>query len=73
MYAKYERKKMVQLIQKVIDAFRVPPVTYGDNFDHVDPNLVRYFRTEYGRNWKSALNEHLYKLDSKEALTDIVD
>ena len=73
MYAKYERKKMVQLIQKIIDTFRVPSIVHGDNFDSVDPNLVRYFRTEYGRNWKSALNEHLYKLDSKEALTDIVD
>jgi len=60
MYAKYERKKMVQFIQKVVDAFRIPSLAYGDNFDNVDPNLVRYFRTEYGRNWKSALNEHLY-------------
>ena len=60
MYAKYERKKMVQLIQKVIDAFRLPSIAHGDNFDTVDPNLVRYFRTEYGRNWKAALNEHLY-------------
>jgi len=60
MYVKYERKKMVQLIQKIIDTFRVPTVVHGDNFDSVDPNLVRYFRTEYGRNWKVALSEHLY-------------
>ena len=56
---------MVQFIQKVVDAFRVPPLTYGDNFDNVDPNLVRYFRTEYGRNWKSALNEHLYNQNKR--------
>ena len=31
------------------------------SFDNVDPQLVRYFRTEYGKDWRSALNEHLYK------------
>ena len=73
MYVKYERKKMVQLIQNFFSSLRLPSLNYGYNFDNVDPNLVRYFRTEYGRNWKSALNEHLYKLNSKEALNDIVD
>tara|TARA_Y100000746_G_C15137733_1_gene299507 strand:+ start:158 stop:340 length:183 start_codon:yes stop_codon:yes gene_type:complete len=34
---------------------------YG--FDNVDPHLVRYFRTEYGKDWRSALTEHLYKKD----------
>lgn len=65
MYAKYERKKMVQFIQKIVDAFRVPSLAYGDNFDNVDANLVRYFRTEYGRDWQGALNEHLYNLNKK--------
>ena len=32
---------------------------YG--FDNVDPHLVRYFRTEYGKDWKSALTQHLYE------------
>ena len=32
---------------------------YG--FDNVDPQLVRYFRTEYGKDLRSALTEHLYK------------
>ena len=32
---------------------------YG--FDNVDPQLVRYFRTEYGKDWQSALTEHFYK------------
>ena len=26
-----------------------------DNFDNVDPGLVKYFRTEYGQDWKVAL------------------
>ena len=65
MYAKYERKKMVQQIQNFINALRFPTVAYGDNFDNVDANLVRYFRTEYGRDWKGALNEHLYNVSKK--------
>ena len=29
-------------------------------FDNVDPNIVKYFRTEYGKDWKVALQHHLY-------------
>ena len=32
---------------------------YG--FDNIDPHVVRYFRNEYGKDWKSALTEHLFK------------
>ena len=31
------------------------------NIDKVDDNLVRYFQVEYGREWKSALEQHLYE------------
>ena len=30
-------------------------------FDNVDQQLIRYFRTEYGQDWQSALTDHLYK------------
>ena len=33
----------------------------NNTFDKVDPNLIRYFRTEYGRDWKVALEHYLYK------------
>ena len=32
-----------------------------NTFDKVDPQLIKYFRTEYGQDWQSALTEHLYK------------
>ena len=52
MYAKYERKnKMVQLIQGFINSLTFSSLTNGGGADNVDPNLVRYFRTEYGRDW----------------------
>ncbi|MDC0057305.1 hypothetical protein OAJ74_04020 [Alphaproteobacteria bacterium] len=35
-------------------------------FDNVDPNIVKYFRTEYGKDWKVALQHHLYKKSLKK-------
>ena len=36
---------------------------YG--FDKADPNVVKYFRTEYGKEWEIALQHHLYKKNKK--------
>ncbi len=33
----------------------------NSRFDKIDPNLVQYFRVEYGKDWKIALENHLYK------------
>ncbi len=60
MYVKYEREKMVQQIQNFFNSLRFPTVAYGDNFDNVDANLVRYFRNEYGGDWQVALSHYLY-------------
>ena len=39
--------------------------TYHDitdrQFDKVDPNIIRYFRIEYGKDWKIALENYLYR------------
>ena len=38
--------------------------TFGDyNYDNIDPQLIQYFKNEYGRDWKSALTEHVSKKD----------
>ena len=66
MYVKYEREKMVQQIQNFFNSLRFPTVAYGDNYSNVDANLVRYFRTEYGRDWQGALSEHLYNVSKKK-------
>ena len=39
----------------------------NSNIDKADDNLVRYFQVEYGREWKSALAQHLYKKNLKNA------
>ena len=51
---------MVQLIQGIIDALRYPSYAYFVNNDNVDPNVVRYFRTEYGRDWQAELQHYIY-------------
>ena len=37
--------------------------TYNNrsNIAKADDNLVRYFKIEYGREWESALEQHLYQ------------
>ena len=32
---------------------------YG--FDKVDPDLIKFYKTEYGKEWKVALQHFLYK------------
>ena len=50
---------MIQNILKFFDNTYKTINSYG--FDNVDPQLVKYFRTEYGRDWQSALSDYLYK------------
>ena len=33
----------------------------SSNIDKADDNLIRYFQVEYGREWESALEQHLYE------------
>ena len=54
---------MIKNIFNFLDAtYRI---VNGLKFDNVDPQLVRYFRTEYGKDWQSALTDHLYKKGAK--------
>lgn len=32
-----------------------------NNYQKVNPGIVKYFRNEYGSNWKVALEHHMYK------------
>ena len=53
------------MIQNVLNFFDNTYKTINNyGFDNVDPQLVRYFRIEYGKDWKSALAEHLHKKES---------
>ena len=40
----------------------------GHDISYVDPNLVRYYRTEYGSRWEEELNHYLYNKNKKEGV-----
>ena len=52
-------KSIVKLFNNSYDNFD------NINYDKLDQDLVRYFRTEYGSDWKSALSHYLYKENIK--------
>ncbi len=47
----------------MLNIFKILNQTYQDsfynNFDNVDPQIVRYFRNEFGASWKEALNNYI--------------
>ena len=50
------------LIKTLNSSYSVFNSAFNDNsFDKVNPNIVKYFRNEYGANWKTALEHHLYQ------------
>ena len=62
-------KKLLTIISKTgaVDYHSSP----AKNLDKVNPDLVRYFKNEYGKEWEIALDNHLYiqnrKNDKKAA------
>ena len=54
------------MIKNILGFLNTTYTTFNDyGFDNIDPQLIRYFRTEFGKEWKSALNEHLLRERSK--------
>ena len=53
------------IMQSIINLFSsLGKIFTSTNFGTVDPNLVRFYRVEYGSRWKEKLNEHLYSKDN---------
>ena len=62
------KQKRNKMIKNILNFFDHTYKNINDyTFDKVDPQLVKYFRTEYGQDWQSALTEHLYKKESSNA------
>ena len=54
------------MIRNIINFLNTKYTNFNDyDFDRTDPQLVRYFRNEYGKEWRSALTEHLYNKKTK--------
>ena len=59
-------KGKIMFFKSLITTLNSSYSTFNDNrYDNVDPNIVKYFRTEFGANWKAALEHHLYKENIK--------
>ena len=59
-----ERKRNMQSILHFFTS--LGKVFGGYDLGTVDPNLVRYYRTEYGTRWEEELQQHLYNKNKKE-------
>ena len=55
-----------KMIRNIINFLNTNYTAVNDyNYESADPQLVRYFRNEYGKDWRSALTEHLYNKRAK--------
>ena len=65
LYINNERKQ--NTMQSILHFFTsLGKVFGGHDISYVDPNLVRYYRTEYGSRWEEELNHFLYNQNQKE-------
>ena len=62
---KNERTTMAQILNSLAKIFSFSSLPHNHSYDKVDPNLVRYYRTEYGSDWKSELEHFLYLKSQK--------
>ena len=66
LYINDERK---QNMQSILHFFTSLGKVFGSHdLGYVDPNLVRYYRTEYGSRWEEELNHYLYNKNKKEGV-----
>ena len=67
LYINNERKQ--NTMQSILHFFTsLGKVFGGHDISYVDPNLVRYYRTEYGSRWEEELNHYLYNKNKKEGV-----
>ena len=67
LYINDERKQ--NTMQSILHFFTsLGKVFGGHDISYVDPNLVRYYRTEYGSRWEEELNHYLYNKNKKEGV-----
>ena len=56
------KQKRNKMIKNILNFFDHTYKNINDyTFDKVDPQLIKYFKTEYGQDWQSALTDLLYK------------
>ena len=56
---------MATILTNLAKIFSFSSFLHNHTYDNVDPNLVRYYRTEYGADWQSELEFFLYNQSKK--------
>ena len=50
------------MIKQIYNVIKTTYKAVNDNsFENIDPNIVRYFRTEFGSEWQEALHNYINK------------
>jgi len=50
------------MIKQIYDVIKTTFKAVNDNnFENIDPNIVRYFRIEFGSEWQEALHSYINK------------
>ena len=54
--------KGTKMIKQIYNVIKTTYEAVNDNsFENIDPNIVRYFRTEFGSEWEEALHNYINK------------
>tara|TARA_B100001029_G_scaffold110588_1_gene91276 strand:+ start:363 stop:629 length:267 start_codon:yes stop_codon:yes gene_type:complete len=54
--------KEYKMIKQIYNVIKTTYKAVNDNsFENIDPNLIRYFRTEFGSEWQEALHKYIEK------------
>lgn len=50
------------MIKQIYNVIKTSYKAVNDNsFENIDPNIVRYFRNEFGSEWEGALHNYINK------------
>ncbi len=53
--------KNIMFFKSLIKTLHAINAFNDKGYDNVDPNIIKYFKNEYGTNWRVALEHHLCK------------
>jgi|TARA_B110000977_G_scaffold187805_1_gene255295 hypothetical protein len=52
---------MLKYIKNISKLFNTNFYVWNNTYSHISPDLVRYYKTEYGNDWKAALEYDQFK------------
>ena len=62
----YERHKMLQLIKNFTNYFSINYNFMDSTYSNTSPEVIQYYKTEYGSDWRYAIEHDQYKKGLKK-------